>query len=169
MADKQAPHPRTRRTLELQEGDIVWADAKGWGIVVGTDGTCRWSRVDTRNEFRDRSDDGVCHAVSWPDVEEVETTLEPLRKVLEPVKLRGPIESSIERVQDPLATAVEVGYAGLLREDGPRSFRLAWALRRPGFRAPGAAPELVPTNSPRTRPTTSSGFASGSSAEGSSP
>ena len=129
MADKQAPHPRTRRTLELQAGDIVWDDARGWGIVVGIDGTCRWSRVDTRNEFRDRSGDGVRHAVSWPDVEEVETTLEPLRKVLEPVKLRGPIERSIERVQDPLATAVEVGYAGLLREDGPRSFRLAWALK----------------------------------------
>ena len=129
MSDKQKTRPRTRKTLDLLEGDIVWDDAKGWGIVLGTDATCRFSRVDTRNEFPDRFDHRDCRLVSWPDAEEVEAAPVPLRKVLEPVKLFGPIERSIERVQDLLAIAVEVGYAGLLREDGPRSFRLAWALK----------------------------------------
>ena len=93
MKDKK-PRPRTLRTDTLEKGDIVWDDEQGWGIVLGLDGTYRLAHADTHGESADCHDARACHAVSWPDVEQVKTVRGPLHKVLEPVKLLGSIESS---------------------------------------------------------------------------
>ena len=38
MAANEHTRPRTRRTDGPRPGEIVWDDALGWGIVVGTEG-----------------------------------------------------------------------------------------------------------------------------------
>ncbi len=53
----------------------------------------------------------------------------PLRAVLEPAKLRGHVESSIDTADDGLGTVVQAGSAAVMRSDAPSVFRFAWALR----------------------------------------
>ncbi len=133
MATGKHARPSTRRTSSPRPGELVWDDAFGWGIVVETEEALHrhWTEVcmdPTIEKARDINRE-LMITVAWPDAARVENQSSPVQVVSEPVKLLGAIERSIDAADDPLATAVELGHSAFLRADGPRVFRVAWALK----------------------------------------
>ncbi len=123
--------PRTQASDELKRGDLVWDDDLGWGVVLDDVGSGCTSGVSVTLECLAR--DGERHRpaflVSWPDAGRVASRPGPLQVVLEPAKLRGRVESSIDTADDGLGTVVQAGSAAVMRADAPSVFRFAWALR----------------------------------------
>ncbi len=98
MAASEHTRPRTRRTDQPRRGEIVWDDALGWGIVVeaGDEGRLVWTRARPDPAIEEFVGNDRRPTVTWPDAGRIDVQRAPVSVVLEPVKLLGAIERTID-------------------------------------------------------------------------
>ncbi len=128
--------PETQITPDLDPWDLVWDDRRGWGIVLG--GPDVWPpyplairlELGTDEDWDERPEPE--HRVHWPDADVSEVRPGPLAKVCEPLKLRGAVETSLDRADDPLLTVAPLAWGAVARTDAPRLCAVAHALHRWG-------------------------------------
>ncbi|MHC5058068.1 MAG: hypothetical protein ACYTKD_25690 [Planctomycetota bacterium] len=128
--------PETKITQDLRPWELVWDDRRGWGIVLGRPDVLQPYALSVRGEFDadeepDEQPDPE-HRVHWPDADLSELRPGPLARVCEPLKLRGVVEISLARADDPLLTVAPLGWGAVARTDAPRLFAVAHALHHWG-------------------------------------
>ena len=128
--------PETKSTRDPHPWDLVWDDRRGWGIVLGRPDVLQPYPLAFRLELGTDEDlderPEPERRVHWPDADVSEVRPGPLARVCEPLKLRGAVETSLARADDPLLTVAPLGWGAVARADAPRLFAVAHALHRWG-------------------------------------